>query len=187
MRLKIRFFNKFKISSGNKINIATTARIRKCKFSVSGTGNSINIEEGAILSGTLFEIKGDNCIIDIGKNTIIGGGSYLSVKEESKSLVVGSECNLSRNVTILCADGHDILIDGQRINPAKNIVVGNGVWLADGVVVLKGVTIGDGSVAGINAVITKDVPAGCIAVGNPAKIVQEGVTNRWEHTWRVKL
>jgi len=43
--------------------------------------------------------------------------------------------------------------------------------------VLKGVTIGDGAIIAAGAVVTKDVPAGCIAAGVPAKVVKEGI--RW--------
>jgi len=52
------------------------------------------------------------------------------------------------------------------------VQIGAGVWIGQGCVVLKGVRIGDGAIIGASTVVTKDIPAYSIAVGNPAKIVR---------------
>ena len=54
----------------------------------------------------------------------------------------------------------------------RGIRIEEDVWLAARVIVLDGVTIGKGAVIGAGAVVTKDIPAGAIAVGNPAKVVR---------------
>ncbi len=53
------------------------------------------------------------------------------------------------------------------------VVIGDNVWIGDKASILAGVTIGEGAVIGANAVITKDVPAYCIAIGNPARIIKK--------------
>jgi maltose O-acetyltransferase len=58
------------------------------------------------------------------------------------------------------------------LEAAKPITIGDNVWLGGGVIVLPGVTIEENSVIGAGAVVTKDVPAGCVAVGNPARVVK---------------
>ena len=56
---------------------------------------------------------------------------------------------------------------------ALPITIGDNVWLGGGVIVLPGVTIGADTVVGAGAVVTKDLPAGVLALGNPARVVRE--------------
>lgn len=63
------------------------------------------------------------------------------------------------------------------------IVIGDNVWLGANVSILPGVTIGDSTVVGFGAVVTKDLPANSLAVGNPAKVIKTiGESDRiyWE-------
>jgi putative colanic acid biosynthesis acetyltransferase WcaB len=73
--------------------------------------------------------------------------------------IIGKDVKLRHNVTI----GH--------LRPGgPSPVIGDGVEFGAGAIVLGGVHIGDGAVIGAGAVVTKDVPAGYVAVGNPATI-----------------
>jgi acetyltransferase-like isoleucine patch superfamily enzyme len=60
----------------------------------------------------------------------------------------------------------------QPLTTKGDIVVGNDAWLGFGVVVLSGVRIGEGAVIGAGSLVTRDIPAGAIAVGNPARVVR---------------
>ncbi|MCU7937763.1 MAG: CatB-related O-acetyltransferase [gamma proteobacterium symbiont of Bathyaustriella thionipta] len=53
-----------------------------------------------------------------------------------------------------------------------NVVIGNGVWIGDSVILLSGVHIGNGAVIGAGSVVTKSIPDYAIAVGNPAKVIK---------------
>lgn len=55
----------------------------------------------------------------------------------------------------------------------KPIAIGNNVWLGANVTVLPGVTIGDNAVIGAGSVVTKDIPANVVAVGNPCRVVKK--------------
>ena len=76
----------------------------------------------------------------------------------------------------MTSDGHPIYQDKQRINISKSITFEKDIWVADNVTILKGVHIGTGSVIGINATLTKDIPAHSIAAGNPAKVIKSNIS-----------
>ena len=53
------------------------------------------------------------------------------------------------------------------------VIIGNNVWIGGNVNVLPGVTIGDNVVIGAGSVVTKDIPANCVAVGNPCRVIRK--------------
>ena len=166
--------NKIRVNGSVSLDIASTAKLVNCKIEIKGANNTFSIEENSVLRDTQIEILGDNSSIIIGKNCIVGHDCYLSAKE-STTLKIGDECMLSRNVKIMTSDGHPIYQNNECINSAKSIRLGHKVWCGDNVTILKGVLVGDGCVVGINATLTRSIPLGVIAVGNPAKVVKENV------------
>lgn len=175
--------NTVKIKGHHYLDIGDSTRIRKCDISISGKNNRLIIHDGANLKGVLIEIAGNDCTLEIGSNCVIGEHCYFSSREKGTTLRIGNDCMFSRSVKLMTSDGHDILIDGKRINQAKDIVIGNHVWLADNVTVLKGVTVGDGSIVGINSTLTKSIGSGEVAAGMPAKVISTGVSWREELTY----
>ena len=172
--------NKIKVAGkNNKILIEGSIKISKTNIVIKGNNNTLHVKDGAKINGSFLEIVGDNCSIIIGKNSIIGDGCYLSAKEENITLTIGNECMLSRNAKLMTSDGHPIFQEGKIINCAKDIALGDKVWIADNVVVLKGVEIGNGCVIGIGSVLTKSIPGNSIAAGNPAKVIKENIN--WNH------
>jgi acetyltransferase-like isoleucine patch superfamily enzyme len=61
----------------------------------------------------------------------------------------------------------------KRIESAHPVVIGNTVWIGGGAIVLPGVTIGENSVIGAGSVVTHDIPANVVAVGNPCQVLRE--------------
>lgn len=168
--------NKIRVAKNNELIIAQS-KIVGCFFSVKGINNKLIIGSNCKIRESTFEINGKNCCIEIKDNVIIGGGCYFVVKGDNISISIGENSMLSRNIKIMAADGHDIKDTAKMIlNPPLSILVGNHVWIADNVTVLKGVHIGHDCVLGINSTITKKIPSKSVAVGNPAKIVQENIS-----------
>ena len=61
----------------------------------------------------------------------------------------------------------------DKLEDAEPITLGDNVWLGGGVIVCPGVSIGENTVVGAGSVVTRDLPANVIAVGNPAKVIRE--------------
>ena len=170
--------NKIKVDASALILMGENVKLVNCSVTIKGRNNVLEIEDNAVLRGVYIEIIGDDCAVRIGRNSMIGDDCYLSAKENGVSLRVGANCALSRNVKIMTSDGHPIFKDEKRINCAKDVIVEDGVWIADNVTVLKGVKIGKGCVVGINSTVVRDVENNSVAVGNPCRVVKSGITWR---------
>jgi acetyltransferase-like isoleucine patch superfamily enzyme len=111
--------------------------------------------------------------ITLGSNCHIGESCFLWAGDAIGRIEIGDHVSLAPGVFITASDYQLVAGLPFREQPKRerDIHIGNDVWLGAGVVVTAGVTIGDGCIVGAGAVVTKDLPAGCIAVGVPAKVV----------------
>ena len=92
---------------------------------------------------------------------------------DDTDIYVGNNVLFGPNVT-LCAGTHPIHIELRRQQAQYNLPVriGNNVWIGGNTFVMPGVTIGDNSVIGAGSVVTKDIPANVVAVGNPCRVLR---------------
>lgn len=111
--------------------------------------------------------------IRIGSRVGISGGSICA----SKLIEIEDDTLLGANVTIADTDFHSLRA-GVRSAPANpsvgaaEIHIGKNVFIGTGAIVLKGVSIGDRAVIGAGSIVTRDIPADCVAAGNPCIIVR---------------
>lgn len=137
----------------------------------------------AMLNGMFAEI-GEGCYIEPplhanwgGHHAHFGKGVYanfnLTLVDDSH-IYVGDYTMLGPNV-VLATAGHPILPELREKVYQYNMPVriGKNCWLGVGVLVLPGVTIGDNTVIGAGSVVTKDIPANVVAVGNPCRVLRE--------------
>jgi maltose O-acetyltransferase len=134
----------------------------------------------------LFNKIGSNFFIeapfrcDYGYNISIGKNFYANYNcliLDCAQVTIGNNVLFAPNVSLLTA-AHpiDSKLRNQDLEYALPITIGNSVWLGGGVIINPGVTIGDNVVIGSGSVVTKDIPANCVAVGNPAKVIRT-ITN----------
>ncbi|MFJ2261677.1 sugar O-acetyltransferase [Streptomyces sp. NPDC087844] len=114
--------------------------------------------------------------VDYGSNITIGARTFVNYNLTAldvAAITIGEDCQIGPNVQLLTPT-HPLEPEPRRdkLEAAQPITIGNNVWLGGGAIVLPGVSIGDNSVIGAGAVVTKDVPAGVVAVGNPARPVR---------------
>ena len=132
----------------------------------------------------MFAEIGDNCYIEPplhsnwgGKHVHFGNNVYANFNltlVDDTHIYIGDYTMMGPNVVIATA-GHPILPELREKAYQFNIPVciGRNCWLGAGVIVLPGVTIGDNSVIGAGSVVTKDIPANVVAVGNPCRVLRE--------------
>lgn len=94
----------------------------------------------------------------------------------SESLTIGSNVKVGACVLMIDTDSHPIDYEVRRVSnegvKSAPIVIEDDVWIGAHSIVLKGVTIGARSIIGAGSVVTKSIPADCIAVGNPCKVIR---------------
>jgi maltose O-acetyltransferase len=114
---------------------------------------------------------------DYGRYISIGEGTFVNydcVMLDVAPIRIGAACQLATHVQLLAAT-HPVDPKPRRAGweYGEPITIGDNVWLGGGVIVCPGVTIGDDTVVGAGAVVTRDLPAGVVAYGNPARVQRE--------------
>lgn len=126
----------------------------------------------------------------VGRESVFVGGPFptaLHVRRAA-ALVIGAQCYFNYGVQL---DVHQSVRMGDRCMfgsyvrimdaPGKPVRFGDDVWVAHGAVISPGVTIGDGAVVSAGSVVTSDVPAGMLAIGNPARCMSQRLCSGGSH------
>lgn len=114
--------------------------------------------------------------VDYGEHLRIGSRTFVNYNLTALDcalITLGEDCQIGPGVQLLTAT-HPVEPGPRRdkVEGAQPITIGDNVWLGGGVIVCPGVSIGDDTVIGAGSVVTKDIPAGVIAVGNPARVLR---------------
>ena len=137
-----------------------------------------NKMEGMMLQGPIF--------FDYGINTIVGKNFYANFNFtvlDCALVTIGDNVFVGPNVSIMTpihpfipeernmfVNEKGLLTDLEYASPIK---IGNDCWIASNVVICGGVSIGDGCVIGAGSVVTRDIPSGSFAAGNPCRVIRK--------------
>ncbi|MFC4693438.1 MULTISPECIES: sugar O-acetyltransferase [Geodermatophilus] len=115
--------------------------------------------------------------VDYGSRIRVGARCFANVglvALDVAAITIGDDVQIGPNVQLLTPT-HPVEPGPRRDKweAARPITIGDNVWLGGGVIVLPGVSIGADTVVGAGSVVTRDLPAGVVAVGNPARVVRE--------------
>jgi maltose O-acetyltransferase len=161
--------------------IADMARAQAVLARFNATGHDEREEQDRLLRDLLGGV-GDGVVIrptfrcDYGAHITIGAGTFVNydcVMLDVAPITIGDSCQIATCVQLLTAT-HPVDPGPRRAGweSGAPIVLGDNVWLGGGVIVCPGVTIGDDTVVGAGAVVTRDLPSGVVAVGNPARVLR---------------
>ena len=131
----------------------------------------------------MFAELGENCYIEPPFYSNFGGAhvhlgnhvycNFAVTMVDDTHIYIGDNTMIAPNVTIATA-GHPVLPELREHDYQYNMPVhiGRTCWIGAGAVILPGVTVGDNTVIGAGSVVTKDIPANVVAVGNPCRPIR---------------
>jgi acetyltransferase-like isoleucine patch superfamily enzyme len=126
---------------------------------------------------------GKNCVVEqplfctYGYNTTVGDNFFLNINcrlMDSGKITIGNNVFIAPDVCII-TEVHSMIVEEriQGLEYTYPVTIGDNVWISTGAHIPPGVTIGDNSVIGAGSVVTKDIPANCLAVGNPCRVIRK--------------
>lgn len=147
-------------------------------------GGKCSIGNNFILqSGSFFNplVRGTKCSLYVGERGSLRIGDNTGISAAVvwcvNSVTIGNHVDIGANCIIMDNDAHNLDYRSRRF-PTKDIaksspvVIGDDVLVGANSIILKGVNIGSRSIIGAGSVVTKSIPADCIAAGNPCKVIK---------------
>ena len=144
---------------------------------IGGDNANLIVEDRCdIPCGSALNVNG---CLEIGENFM--PNCFLTISCENE-IVIGDNCNIGWNVTIIDGDGHP-LCEAEKpqsiINESRPVVIGNNCWIAAHASIMKGVRLADNTTIPYGSIITKSCPqAKTIFGGSPNKILKENVVRQ---------
>jgi acetyltransferase-like isoleucine patch superfamily enzyme len=170
--------------------LASAVRIQLARAHGSSIGHDCELSSGVECAPTFAPARrgsislGDHCKLEtrvilhpyggsirlgnyvfIGPHAVVYGHGGVDIGDYT---LVAMHCRILSSEHEKPPIGHSIRSCPDLLMPTR---IGSDVWLGAGVTVLGGITIGDGCVIGAGSVVTRDIPAGAIAVGLPARVI----------------
>jgi acetyltransferase-like isoleucine patch superfamily enzyme len=148
------------------LSVRLVGRIR-----LAGSGH-IEFGQGVTLLGNVVPVElicRKGARISIGDHTFINYGLSISAH---KSINIGRHCLLGHYLSIQDTDESAVEQSEMERSSKTAVTIGDHVWIGAHVIILPGVSIGQHSAVGAGSVVTRDIPAYCLAVGNPARVVR---------------
>ena len=181
-RMKDRMLRGELYNGADEDMVADFSRAQELLARFNGAAPAEQAERDALLVELLGSV-GDGVHVrppfhlEYGTRVSIGAGTFINfgcVMLDVVEITIGAACQVATCVQFLTAT-HPIDPGPRRLGweYAEPISVGDNVWLGGGAILCPGVTIGDDTVVGAGAVVTRDLPAGVVAVGSPARVLRE--------------
>lgn len=164
------------MGNGNKVVMEKGALLLNSLIKISGNNNTIVLKAKSYVSGAELWVENNNCELSIGERTFVGHHSHLACTEDGSKLIVGCNGMISSYVQVRTGDSHSIVdMEGNRINKAQSVMIGDHCWIGEGSKILKGVTLEGDDIVSTGAIVTKSFGRNVLLGGIPAKVLKENV------------
>ena len=162
-------------------NAAEFARVQELLASFNGLAPGAGDERDALLRRILRYV-GEGVVVrppffcEYGAIRI-GDGTFINVDAvmlDVMPITIGAACQIGTRVQLLTAT-HPLDPEARRIGweYGQSVTIADNVWLGGGAIVCPGVSIGEDTVVAAGAVVSRDLPAGVVAAGVPARVLRE--------------
>ena len=195
--LRIKFYRRFNrlyfrlkgVEFGKNLMVYNKVYLTGYKQGKITIGDDFHLTSGDCINPICRNIRA--CIHRGSPNAVITIGHHVGMSSPciwiNQKLTIGNNVNIGGNCMILDTDVHqlDHLARRGHVNINANVngaeqmvqtapvVIEDDVWIGANCQILKGVTIGARSVIGAGSVVTKSIPADCIAAGNPCRVIRQ--------------
>ena len=151
--------------------LANGAVGRYWQLRYSAYRHKYDLADDLVFNGPDIRFYGEGHLV-IGRRSHIGSYSTIQVKQGC-SVSIDENCRISHNVRMYTSShwANQDFSEAVLRHKTGDITIGKHVWIGVNVYIGPGITIGENAVVGANTVVTKDVPAGAIAGGVPAKVI----------------
>jgi maltose O-acetyltransferase len=134
-------------------------------------GGDVEFGEGVCLVGTIVPVEissHEGSRISIGDRTFVNYGTSITAHQK---VSIGRDCLLGHYLRIFDRDEHGV--ENSDLSPqAAPVTIEDRVWIGAHVIILPGIHIGCNSAIAAGSVVTRDIPANCVAAGNPARVLR---------------
>lgn len=157
------------IKLGKNVSFNGSMMIDRFKGSYIEIGDNCTFNSHSIFNPRgcrkcILHTANDFARIVIGNNSGFSGTSIVARKE----IIIGENVMVGADSQIGDTDDHNDILDTED----ASVYIGNGVFIGMHCMIMKGVTIGENSIIAAGSIVTKDIPANCIAGGVPCKVIK---------------
>lgn len=158
------------------VELGRDVRLFDCTITLRGTAPRLVIGAGTRLRNVRIVVEDRGSRLFIGPSTSMTG-AILQAKEGGL-VQFGADCMIGSGAEVNNSDSHSLLdaATAARLNPARDVILGDHVWLGAGVWISKGVRIGAHTVVAARSRVSGELPSGVLAAGSPAVVKRTGVT-----------
>lgn len=167
------------VKFGKNVKLQGMPVIAKSKTAKIILGNNVTIKSSflsnliGLYQRSVIVARASGAVVEVGNNSGLSGVTIYA----RKSIKIGENCRIGANTKIFDNDFHpvdpELRLEASNKNmKVKSVTLGNNVFVGCNSIILKGTTIGDNTTIGAGSVVSGNIPANCVAAGNPAKVIR---------------